>query len=183
MAARFAYNYGPDEMDKVPVKLYEGTVTIADKLGPDGTTIEDTVTYSAPIAKGDYVAFYSDSNSGGEIVVTKVTLGSNEVNDAVGIVADNPIGNDTVTASSGTPAHAQRRSATIKMFGSRIQEHTATSAGAIRAMYTVLYSEAAAGVIEGSATLANGAMVAAAYTAASGTVPCLMGYYGFHPGD
>lgn len=182
MAARFSYK----DMDssKLPVKLYEGTVTKADKFGPDGLLVEDTIAYSAEIQKDDLVAFYSDANSSGEIVVQKVTLGSNEVNDAAGQVIDTPMGNDTVTASSGTPAHAQRRSATIKCFGDPVvHEFDVTSAGAIRAMYSVLFSEAAEGVIEGSATLANGNAVAMAYTAASGIIPVLMGYAGFHPGD
>lgn len=182
MAARFSYK----DLDsgRLPVKLYEGTVTKADKFGPDGLLIEDTIAYSAEIQKGDYVAFYSDNGSGGEIVVQKVTLGSNEVNDVHGIVIDTPMGNDTVTASSGTPAHAQRRSATIRCLGDKvIEEFTATSAGAIRAAYSVSFSEAADGVIEGSATLDNGNMVAMAYTAASGIVPVLMGYSGFHPAD
>lgn len=182
MAARFSYK----DMDSscLPVKLFEGTITKADVIGPDGLVIEDTITYQYPIAKGDLVAFYSDQNSGGEVVVQKVTLGSNEVNDAAGIVIDSPMGNDAVTATSGTPAHAQRRSATIKCFGDPIiEEFDVTDAGAIRAMYSVLFSESAAGVVEGSATLANGDAVAMAYTAASGIVPVLMGYAGFHPGD
>ena len=181
MAARFSY-VGIDP-NRLPVKLYEGTVTKADKFGPDGLLVEDTVAYQYEIQKGDLVAFYSDANSGGEVVVTKVTLGTNEVNDAAGIVIDTPMGNDTVTASSGTPAHAQRRSATIRCFGVQIEEFDVTAAGNLRAMYSAIFSEAAEGVIEGSATLANGDMVIMAYTAASGIVPVLMGYSGFHPGD
>ena len=182
MTARFSYK----DMDSscLPVKLYEGAITKADVIGPDGLVIEDTVSYAAPLVKGDLVAFYSDTNSGGEVVVQKVTLGSDEVNDAAGIVIDAPMGNDAVTATGGTPAHAQRRSATIKCFGDPIiEEFDVTDAGVIRAMYSVLFSEAAAGVIEGSATLANGDAVAMAYTAASGIVPVLMGYAGFHPKD
>lgn len=182
MAARFSYK----DMDSscLPVKLYEGTITKADVIGPDGLIVEDTITYQYPLEKGDLVSFYSDKNSGGEIVVQKVTLGSNEVNDAAGIVIDAPMGNDAVTATGQTPAHAQRRSATIKCFGDPIiEEFDVTDAGAIRAMYSVLFSESAAGVVEGSATLANGDAVAMAYTAASGIVPVLMGYAGFHPGD
>jgi hypothetical protein len=182
MAARFSYK----DMDssRLPVKLYEGTITKADVIGPDGLIVEDTITYQYPLEKGDLVSFYSDANSGGEIVVQKVTLGSDEVNNAAGIIIDTPMGNDAVTATSGAPAHAQRRSATIKCFGDPIiHEFDATDAGAIRAMYSVLFSEAAPGVIEGSATLANGDAVAMAYTAASGIVPVLMGYSGFHPKD
>ena len=42
MAARFSYK----DMDSscLPVKLYEGTITIADVEGPDGLIIEDDVT-------------------------------------------------------------------------------------------------------------------------------------------
>ena len=184
MTERKSYVYGPEDMDGIPVILYEGTLTRGDTEGPDGLEIEDAVTRQYPIKKGDLVAFYSDSNNPGVIQVTTVTLGSNEVNDAVGIIGDNPIAKaDAVTTSGQVPALAPRRVATMKAFGTRIEEFDVTSAGAIRAMYSVSFSEAAEGVIEGSATLANGDMLAAAYVAASGVVPCLMGYCGFHPAD
>jgi len=182
MASRYSYKGMSSKI--LPVKLYEGAITRADKFGPDGLLIEDTVAYDAPIAKGDLVKIRSDETSGGEIVVEKVTLGSDEVNDAIGIVIDTPFGNDTVTATGGTPAHAQRRSASVRCFGDDlIEEFDVTSAGAIRGGYSVLFSESAAGVVEGSATLANGDAVALAYCAASGIIPVLMGYSGFHPGD
>lgn len=184
MAERRSYIYGPTKIDSVPCKLYEGTITLSDVELPDGSIQEDAITRSASLKKGDLVKFYSDSANPGVIQVEKVTLGSNEVNDAVGIISDNPIGGDDgVTATSGTPVLAQRRVATVKMFGSRIEEFDVTAAGAIRAQYAVSYSESAAGVIEGSATLANGNMIAAAYTAASGIIPVLMGYYGYQPAD
>lgn len=184
MAERRSYVFSPEQMDDIPVVLYEGTVTLSDVELPDGSIQEDAITRSAALKKGDLVKFYSDSANPGVIQVEKVTLGSNEVNDAVGIISDNPVGaDDGVTASSGTPVLAQRRVATIKAFGARIDEFDVTAAGAIRAQYAVSYSEAAAGVIEGSATLANGNMIATAYTAASGIVPVLMGYYGYHPAD
>lgn len=182
MTAKFRYEY-PDA-SAVPVKLEEGAITRADVELPDGTIVEDAITARAgAIVKGDYVKFHSDQNSSGEVVMSKVTLGSNEVNDVCGVVIDSPLGEDNTTATSGTPAHAYRRRATVMMFGHRMTMMDVTAAGAIRAQYSVLFSEAAAGVIEGSATLANGDAVAAAYTAASGEVPVLLGYYGFHPGD
>ena len=181
MTARFSYaNMDPQ---KLPVKLYEGTITKADKFGPDGLLVEDTIAYSSELAKGDLVIFYSDSNSGGEVVVQAAGLGSNDVDNAVGIIIDTPFGNDTVTASSGTPAHAQRRSATIRCFGTQIEEFTATAA-AIRAMYKLQFSESTADAVEeDSATLTQGCNVAMAYTAASGIVPVLMGYNGFMAAD
>jgi hypothetical protein len=182
MTARFQNQFNSDDMDGVPVKLYEGTVTRSDVV-KGGLVIEDVAVYSAPCVKGDLVKFYSDSSNPGVMVMEKVTLGSNEVNDAHGRLVDDPIGADDTTASSGTPINALRRTASVKMFGHRIEEFDNTAAGALRAGYSALFSEAAEGVIEGSATLANGVMVIAAYTAASGIVPCLMGYYGFHPGD
>jgi hypothetical protein len=180
MAARFDYNN--IDVNKVPVKFYEGTVTRSTALS-GGLVVDDAMTYSAQISKGDKVIFYSDANSGGEIVMQKVTLGSNEVNDVHGIVIDDPIGSDDVTATSGTPAHAQRRGGTVKMKGVAMTTMDVTDAGAIRAAYSVKYSESADGVIEGSATLANGDAIAAAYTAASGKIPVLEGYHGFHPAD
>jgi hypothetical protein len=182
MTAVNRYEY-PDA-SAVPVKLEEGAITRADVELPDGTIVEDAITARASgIVKGDYVAFYSDQNSGGEVVMTKVTLGSNEVNNVHGVVIDSPIGEDNTTATSGTPAHAQRRRATVMMFGHRMTMMDVTSAGALRAGYSALFSESAAGIIEGSATLANGDAVIAAYTAASGEAPVLLGYYGFHPAD
>lgn len=182
MTAR--YSYKGMNSQRLPVKLYEGAITKADKFGPDGLLIEDTVAYAAELQKGDKVAFYSDANSGGEIVVQKVTLGSNEVNDVAGIIIDTPMGNDSVTATSGTPAHAQRRSATIRCLGNPIvEELDVTDDAAVRAMYSIKYSESKDGVVEDSATLANGRMVAMAYTAASGKVPVLTGYAGFQPAD
>jgi hypothetical protein len=180
MAAKMLYDY-PDA-SAVPVKLYEGTITKANVI-KGGLTVDDAITYNAPIAKGDYVKIRSDENSGGEIVVEKVTLGSNEVNDIHGVVIDSPSGDDQVTATGGTPAHAQRRVATVMFFGHRIRMFDVTIAGAIRGGYSILYSESAAGVVEGSATLANGDAVACAYAAAGSVIPVLLGYYGFHPGD
>ena len=181
MTARFSYaNMDPQ---RLPVKLYEGTITRADKIGADGLVVEDTVAYNSQLEKGDLVIFYSDSNSGGEVVVTTAGLGNDNVDNAVGIIIDTPIGNDTVTATNGTPAHAQRRSATIRCFGTQIEEFTATAA-AIRAMYKVQFSESTADAIEeDSSTLTAGAAVAMAYTAASGICPVLMGYNGFLPAD
>lgn len=184
MAERKSYVFAPDQMEGIPVICYEGTVTRGDVELPDGSIQSDVITArSEGLKKGDLVKFYSDSSNPGVIIVQKVTLGSNEVNDAVGVLADNPLGNDNTTATGQTPAFAQRRVASMKAFFHRIEEFDVTSAGAIRANYSVLFSEAAEGVIEGSSTLANGNMIAAAYTAASGIVPCAMGYYGFHPGD
>ena len=151
---------------------------------PDGSTQSDVITArSGGLAKGDYVKFYSDSSNPGVIIVEKVTLGSNEVNDAIGVLAEDPKGNDSSTTTGGTPTHALRRVASMKAFGHRIEEFDVTSVGALRANYSALFSEAAAGIIEGSATLANGDMIIAAYTAASGIAPVMMGYYGHHPAD
>ena len=181
MTAINRYEY-PDA-SAIPVKLEEGAITRADAEMPDGTIVEDAITARASgIVKGDYVKFYSDQNSGGEVVMQKVTLGTNEVNDVHGVVIDSPMGEDNVTATSGTPAHAQRRRATVMMFGHRMTMMQATNA-AIRAAYSVSWNESTANVTELSATLANGNMVAAAYTAASGEVPTLLGYYGFQPSD
>jgi hypothetical protein len=183
MAARFSYK-GMDSQ-RLPVKLYEGTITKADKFGPDGLLVEDTVAYSAELQKGDKVIFYSDSNSGGEIVVTAAGLGSNDVDVAVGEIIDTPMGNDTATTSSGTPAHALRRSATIRCYGDPIVEEFDVDTGAaVRAQYKLQWSEDDAGAVEeDSSTLTAGCNVAMAYTAADGKVPVLMGLSGFMAAD
>lgn len=184
MTSRQSYGYGPDKIDNVPVKLYEGTVTRGDVELSNGNIEEDAITArSAGLKKGSFIKFYNDSSKPGVIQVQLAGIGANDVDDAVGIIVDNPLGNDDVTASGGTPAFAQRRTATAKFFGARIQELNATSAAAIRAGYTVLFSESEEGIIEGGTTLANGASVAAAYTAASTPCPVLMGYYGHLPAD
>ena len=103
MTARFSYaNMDPQ---RLPVKLYEGYVTRADTIGPDGLVVEDAVTYSSQLSKGDYVIPYSDSNSSGEVVVTTAGLGSNDVDNAIGIIIDTPFGADPDTVTTYTPTH------------------------------------------------------------------------------
>ena len=178
MTARFSYaNMDPQ---KVPVKLYEGYVTVADKIGPDGMVIEDTVAYSAPLVKGDKVKVYSDSTSGGEIVMQKYAEGS-DVDIAYGVVIDTPMGADNTTATTYTPTHALRRSATVRFFGTQIEEHENTSGTYITAGYNVVWDESDDGVVVGALTgntLVNGSAVALAYTAAAGFVPVLRGFNG-----
>ncbi len=181
MAARFSYA----DMDPkaLPVKLYEGTFTRADTIGPDGLVQEDSGTYSAQLEKGDLVIFYSDSTSNGEVVVTSAGLGSDNVDTAVGVIIDTPFGSDGTTTSGETPAHAQRRSATIRCFGAQIEEFDATAA-VIRAQYKLQWSESTADAVEeDSATLTQGCNVAMAYTPANGIVPVLMGLNGFMAAD
>lgn len=183
MTARFSYK-GMDSQ-RLPVKLSEGTLTRADTIGPDGLVYEDQGTYSAELQKGDKVIFVSDSNSGGEIVVGAAGLGSNDVDVAVGEIIDVPFGSDGVTASGQTPAHAQRRSATIRCYGDPIiEEFDVDSSAAVRAQYKLQWSEDDAGAVEeDSSTLTAGCNVAMAYTAADGKVPVLMGLSGFMAAD
>lgn len=181
MAAVRIYEGYPDA-ENVPVKCYEGTVTKSDVI-KGGLTVDDAITYSAPLQKGDLFKVKDDSSGEGYIVVEKVTLGSSEVNDAHGMLVDAPRGDDQVTATSGTPANADRRIATARFFGSKLVVMNVSATAAIRAGYTIVYDEAAEGIKEGSTTLANGSAVNLANTAAGGKAPVLIGYGGFNPAD
>lgn len=179
MTARFSYaNMDPQ---KLPVKLYEGYVTRADAFGPDGLLVEDAISYSAEVQKGDLVVFYSDSTSsiGGEVIMEVASLGSNDADNAMGIVIDTPFGADPDTVSTYTPTHALRRSATVRLFGTQIEEFTATNA-AIRANYSVQFTESGseAKVEEDASAAVKGTGVAMAYTAANGICPVLLGFAG-----
>ena len=182
MTARFSYkNMNPQA---VPVKLYEGHVDIADAIGPDGMVIEDAVTYSDKLEKGDLVVFYDSSTSGGEVVVTAAGLGSNDVDNAVGVIIDTPFGNDNSTVTTYTPTHALRRSATVRLFGTQIEEFDVDSGAAVRAMYKLQWSEDDANAVEeDSSTLTAGCNVSMHYAAADAKVAVLMGYNGFMAAD
>ena len=55
--------YNTGELPTLVVRLYEGTATVADKFDQTGMVVEDTVSFSAPVAKGDYVTLYASDST------------------------------------------------------------------------------------------------------------------------
>lgn len=119
------YNY-LDRFPKIPCQLYEGTRTEYTGQTDDGgkTTLG---VYSAELEKGDWVKL-KDHTTNGTILVEIVAAGDDQ---AHGILIDDPIGEDTVTASGGTPAAAQRRVGTVAFFGLGVVEMTVSATGAV----------------------------------------------------
>lgn len=115
-----------DGFPKVPAKLYEGTRTEYTGQTNDGgkTTLG---VYSAELEKDDWVKL-KDHTTNELILVEKVAAGDDQ---AHGILIDDPIGDDNVTASGGTPAAAQRRTGTIAFFGLGVVEMTVSATGAV----------------------------------------------------
>lgn len=115
-----------DSLPKIPANLYEGTRTEYTGQTDDGgeTTLG---VYSAPLAKGDLVKIRNHTTNG-LFLVEKAAAGDNTI---IGQLIDTPIGEDTVTASGGTPATAQQRIGTIALFGMGVITLTASSTGAV----------------------------------------------------
>ena len=123
MVRRYDYT---DSLPKVPAQLFEGTRT--EYTGQNDQGGEDTIgVYSAPINKGDLVKI-KDHTTNGLFLVEKLAAGDNTM---VGIVIDDPIGEDTVTATGGTPAAAQQRTATVAVFAMGVIDLVVSSTGAV----------------------------------------------------
>ena len=123
MVKRYAYT---DSLPKVPAQLFEGTRTEYTGQTDDGgeTTIG---VYSPEISKGDLVKI-KDHTTNGLFLVEKAAAGDNTI---VGICLDDPIGEDTATATGGTPAAAVRRTATIGVFAMGVIDLVASATGAV----------------------------------------------------
>lgn len=117
-----------DSMPKVPCELYEGTRTEYTGQADDGGELTIGV-YSAELEKGDLVKL-KDHTTNGTILVEQAAAGDDK-DVAHGILIDDPIGSDTVTATGGTPAAAQRRSGTVAFFGTGVFPFVASATGAI----------------------------------------------------
>lgn len=178
MVKKYVYD---DMLPRVPVKLSEGVITRADKL--EHGKIVTTESYASQLTKGDKVILVDDSNSGGEIVVAKFAPG-NEVNDCIGEIDDYPMGYDDVTTSGQTPAHAQRRRATLKLYANAVDMFTAD--GTITAGHKVVYKESGTEMTLTDASAgpsANGQMVALAHASSGAEFPVALGYMGYQPAD
>jgi hypothetical protein len=177
MTARESLIY-TDNMPKVPAKLYEGTITRADAM-KNGLVITDAETYSLPIVKGDLVRIRTHSVQG-QFLVEKA-IAANDSDWAIGICVDTPIGGDGITVSGQTPAAAQRRTATIALFGDGVIELTVSQTGVIAPGDTVALDEDESNQVEtdvlyaSTGTAANGGMVALTYAATNTIVALLVG--------
>jgi hypothetical protein len=183
MAARYDIN-NIERLPKLPVKCYEYTVTVSsDAVNGRGDTYDRVVIYATPIKKGDRVVPYNDSNSGGEIVVSKYLPGD-DVDQVLGVCLENPSGSDNTTANGGSPAHAQRRVATIAFFGDAVMSDV-DAEGAMTAGYGCGWGESAATptLVPVTSTPTAGAIVALAYAASGAKFPALYGFSGYGAKD
>lgn len=166
----------------VTCHLEEGAITRADIEDPAGGIIEDAITARvAGVAKGDLVRLVGTDTNKGSIVVEKATA-ANEGNVVIGIVVSSPEGVDNVTATTDTPAHAQRRIASVALFGLGVieLETDATTEPGV----AIELSESETGIIgDQGAVAANGGWVALSYGVDGEKVPVLVGYSGYLPAD
>lgn len=168
--------------NKVPCKLYEGTRTEYTGQADDGGQVTVGV-YSAELSKGDLVKL-KDHTTNGTILVEKAAA-ANDADIAHGILIDDPIGDDNVTASGGTPAAAQQRRGSVVFFGGLIYPFTASATGAISPGDTVAMDENEDNEFEVDQDYAdltatpsntyNGSAISLSYAAAGEQTPILFG--------
>ena len=115
-----------DGLPKLPCNLYEGIRTEYTGQADDGgeTTIG---VYNKELEKGDLVKLKDHSTAG--TILVEICAAGDDI--AHGILIDDPIGEDTVTASAATPAAAQQRTGTVAFFAQGMYSFTASSTGAI----------------------------------------------------
>jgi hypothetical protein len=141
--------------------------------------MKDMGVYSLPVAKGDLVRIRTHSVQG-QFLVEKA-VAANDSDWAIGIVVDDPIGDDGVTVSGQAPAAAQRRRATVALFGDGVIELTVSQTGVIAPGDTVALDEDESNQVEtdvlyaSTGTAANGGMVALTYAATNTIVALLVG--------
>ena len=163
----------------LPMKLSEGILTRATVVGPDGGTIEGTVTYASQLSKGDRIIMDAASTDKGELVCKAATLSA--VGLLHGIVVSDPKGEDATTVSGAVPALAYKRRADIMLFGLGVFESKINETIVPGDNLQVDASDAgnfAKGVAAASATEAcNGGMMALSYGASGEKIPVLAGAY------
>ncbi len=171
-----------DSLPKIPCHLYEGTRTEYTGQTDDGgeTTIG---VYSAELKKGDLVKIKDHTTNG--LVLVEIAAAGNDKDVAHGILIDDPIGEDTVTTSGGTPAAAQRRVGTVAFFGNGVYPFVASATGAISPGDMVAMDENEQNELEVDVDYAdivatpsntyNGCAISLGYAAAGSKVPILFG--------
>jgi hypothetical protein len=186
MTARSSLVY-MDGFPKVPAKLYEGTLTLANAM-VGGLKVENVQTYSAPIVKGDLVRIKAHTETGGVFLVEKAAA-ANDADTVIGMCIDDPIGNDGATATGQTPAAAYRRTATIALFGIGVIELTTSETGAVAPGDSIALDESENNQIETDTAFAsiakadNGSGVALTYAATGTIVAVLIGFSGAFVAD
>ena len=169
--------------NKIPCNLYEGTRT--EYTGQTDTGGETTVgVYSAELEKGDLVKLKDHSTNG--TILVELAAAANDADIAHGILIDDPIGEDTVTASGGTPAAAQQRTGTVVFFGNPVvYPMMASATGAICPGDMVAMDESEDSEFEVDVDYAditatpsntyNGSAISLGYAAAGSYTPILFG--------
>jgi len=173
-----------DRLPKIPVKLFEGTRT--EYTGQLDTGGETTLgVYSAPVEKWDLVKIKDHTTN--ELVLVEAAAAGNEGNFIHGIIIDDPIGSDTVTATGGTPAAAQRRTATMAVFAIGTKEMTVSANAAIAPGDQVGADENETNEIMTLTAYAsvatNGGLYSLGYGAAGQSVPVAINGGFYHPAD
>lgn len=179
MVKRYTYL---DNVPKIPCNLYEGTRTEYTGQADDGGELTIGV-YSAQLDKGDLVKL-RDHSTNGTILVEQASAG-NDKDVAHGILIDDPIGEDTSTATGGTPAAAVQRKGTVAFFGNAVYDFVASSTGAISPGDMVAMDENEDNELEVDVDYAditatpsntyNGSAISLGYAAAGSYVPVLFG--------
>jgi len=173
-----------DRLPKIPVQLYEGTRTEYTGQADDGGELTIGV-YSAPVEKWDFVKIKDHTTN--ELVLAEAATAGNEGNFIHGIIIDDPIGEDTVTATGGTPAAAQRRTATMAVFAMGVKEMTVSANAAISPGDQVGADENENNEVMTLTAYAsvttNGGLYSLGYGAAGYSVPVAIGGSFYHPAD
>lgn len=176
MASRSAFN----AMGGLPVKTvqaFEGTLTRYDSVSPRGGNNEGAAVYQYPIVKGDFVKIKTHAVQG-QVLVERSAAGDELVH---GIAVASPQGIDNTTATTDTPAAANRRLVDVAFFGIAIVEMGVSATGAVSPGDVIGFDADERNEIEtqiayGSvATGDQGKMVALGYSAAGSFVPVLIG--------
>jgi hypothetical protein len=171
-----------DNVPKIPCNLYEGTRTEYTGQADDGG--ETTVgVYSAEISKGNLVKIKDHSTNG--TILVELAAAGNDKDIAHGVVIDDPIGEDTATATGGTPAAAVQRTATVAFFGQMSFPFLASATGAISPGDMVAMDESEQDEFEVDVDYAditatptsayNGSAISLGYAAAGSYVDILFG--------
>lgn len=172
-------------LPNITFKLYEGVATIQDVFDQSGMKIDTTVVWNAQIAKKDVVKIYPTGNV--SMTVEKLAV---DDDDAVGVVVDDPVyGKMTpitgVHGANVTPTAAQRRSATVALFGAGVTQLKNDGSGAISAGAVLGWSNTTPGNVEAGTPLQTGNrnLISLGYSGATAgfEIPVLVGYFGFAP--
>jgi len=105
-----------DNLPRMTFRMYEGNVIVADVFDEAGKKIESTIAPSTPVAKGDFVTLYTSSTTTTPIA----TVAAANDNQILGVVVDNPVAGDPITATNSTPTVGMYRKATVAVFAQAI---------------------------------------------------------------